>query len=166
MIRFCLPLMLVLTLVAVPHGQTAATRTPAAVRTADNGRDLSKATPESVGVSSERLRRLDAGLKRFVDEGRLAGVTSLLARHGKIVNTNTFGKKSLSGPEPMQRDTIFRIYSMSKPITGVAMMMLFEEGKWRLDDPVSRYIPEFAKLQVHTGENADGTRSSRTHAAA
>ena len=157
MIRCCLPLLLVLTLVAVPHGQTAATRAPAAARTADNGRDLAKATPESVGVSSERLRRLDAGLKRFVDDGRLAGVTSLLARHGKIVNANSFGKKSLSASEPMQRDTIFRIYSMTKPITGVAMMMLFEEGKWRLDDPVSRYIPEFAKLQVHTGENADGT---------
>jgi CubicO group peptidase (beta-lactamase class C family) len=157
-IRLCLPLLVALTLVAAPHGQAAATRTSgAAVRTADSARDLAKATPESVGVSTERLRRLDAGLKRFVDEGRVAGVTSLLARHGKIVNANAFGRKSLAAPEPLQRDTIFRIYSMSKPITGVAMMMLFEEGKWRLDDPVSRYIPEFAKLQVHTGDNGDGT---------
>jgi CubicO group peptidase (beta-lactamase class C family) len=157
--RFCLSLVVALTLVATPHGQTAATRVPAAstARAVDNGRDLAKAAPESVGMSSERLRRLDAGMQRFVDEGRLAGVTTLLARHGKIVNANTFGKKSLNGAEPMQRDTIFRIYSMTKPITSVAMMMLFEEGKWRLDDPISRYIPEFAKLQVHTGQNPDGT---------
>jgi CubicO group peptidase (beta-lactamase class C family) len=124
---------------------------------AENGRDLAKAPPESVGVSSDRLRRLDAGMQRFVDEGRLAGVSTLLARRGKIVNFNAYGKKNVSAPEPIQRDTIFRIYSMTKPVTGVAMMMLFEEGKWRLDDPVSRHIPEFAKMQVYTGENADGT---------
>ncbi len=95
MIRLCLPLLVALTLVAAPHGQTAATRASgAAVRTADSARDLAKATPESVGVSTERLRRLDAGLKRFVDEGRVAGVTSLLARHGKIVNANAFGRRT------------------------------------------------------------------------
>ena len=137
-------IVLVLALVAVPLA-------------AENGRDLAKATPESVGVSSERLRRLDAGMQRFVDEGRLAGVTTLLARRGKIVNANAYGKKDVSTPDPIQRDSIFRIYSMTKPITGVAMMMLYEEGKWRLDDPVSRYIPEFSKLQVYIGENADGT---------
>jgi CubicO group peptidase (beta-lactamase class C family) len=155
--RLCLPLLVAVTFVAVPHGQTAATRTSSAAARAADGRDLAKATPESVGVSTERLRRLDAGLKRFVDEGRLSGITTLLARRGKIVNVNSFGKKSLSAAEPMQRDAIFRIFSMTKPITGAAMMMLYEEGKWRLDDPVSRYVPEFAKLQVFTGDNADGT---------
>jgi CubicO group peptidase (beta-lactamase class C family) len=154
-IRLLLPLAVVVSLVAVPHGQTAATRTAAA--RADVARDLARATPESVGISSERLKRLDAGLQRFVDDGRLAGITALLARHGKLVNAMTHGKKSLAAPEAMARDTIFRIYSMTKPITGVAMLMLFEEGKWRLEDPVSRYIPEFAKLQVHAGENPDGT---------
>jgi CubicO group peptidase (beta-lactamase class C family) len=155
--RTFLPLILVLGFVATPFGQAAVSRSGAAVATSLNGRDLATASPESVGVSAERLRRLDAGMQRFIDEGRLAGVTTLLARHGKIVNSSTFGKKSLSASEPMQRDAIFRIYSMTKPITGVAMMMLFEEGKWRLDDPVSRYIPEFAKLQVYLGENPDGT---------
>ena len=161
--RLLLPLLLASTVIAVPLGQAAATRTSSAARTSaparvsEDPRDLSKATPESAGVSSERLKRLDAGLQRFVDEGRLAGVTTLLARHGRIVNANAFGKKNLNAPDPLQRDSIFRIYSMTKPITGVAMMMLYEEGKWRLDDPVTRYIPELAKLQVFLGENPDGT---------
>jgi CubicO group peptidase (beta-lactamase class C family) len=124
---------------------------------AENGRDLAKASPDSVGVSAERLKRLDAGMQRFIDEGRLAGVTTLLARRGKIINFNAFGKKDVRAADPVQRDSIFRIYSMTKPISGVAMMMLYEEGKWRLDDPVSRYIPEFAKLQVYVGDNPDGT---------
>jgi CubicO group peptidase (beta-lactamase class C family) len=155
--RLLFPLLVVFTAVAAPLGQAAATRTSSAARVSDDARDLAKATPESAGLSSERLKRLDAGLQRFVDEGRLAGVTSLLARHGKIVNTNAFGKKDLNAADPIQRDSIFRIYSMSKPITGAAMMMLYEEGKWRLEDPVTRYIPEFAKLQVFLGENPDGT---------
>jgi len=149
-------LAVVLALAGVPLAITAVGRV-APVTAAENGRDLAKATPESVGLSSERLRRLDAGMKRFVDEGRLAGVTTLLSRRGKIANANLYGKESLSASDPLARDSIFRIYSMTKPITGVAMMMLFEEGKWRLDDPVSRYIPEFAKMQVHVGENPDGT---------
>ena len=124
---------------------------------AENGRDLAKASPESVGVSTERLKRLETGLQRFVDEGRLAGVTTLLARRGKVVHVTTFGKKDVRSPNPITRDSIFRIYSMTKPVTATAMMMLFEEGKWQLDDPVSRYIPEFAKLQVYIGDNPDGT---------
>jgi CubicO group peptidase (beta-lactamase class C family) len=129
----------------------------AAAPLAENGRDLAKAAPESVGVSVDRLKRLEAGMQRFVDEQRLAGVTTLLARRGKIVHSSTFGKKDMRSADPVQRDSIFRIYSMSKPVTGVAMMMLYEEGKWRLDDPVSRFIPEFAKLQVRAGDNPDGT---------
>jgi CubicO group peptidase (beta-lactamase class C family) len=128
-----------------------------AVPVAENGRDLAKAPPESVGVSSERLKRLEDGMHRFVTQHRLAGVTTLLARRGKIVHTATSGKKDVRTPDPMQRDSIFRIYSMTKPVTATAMMMLFEEGKWQLDDPVSRYIPEFAKLQVYVGDNPDGT---------
>jgi CubicO group peptidase (beta-lactamase class C family) len=155
--RLLLPVLLVFAVVTAPLGQAAATRTTSATRVSEDARDLSKATPESTGISAERLKRLDAGLQRFVDDGRLAGVTALLARHGKIVHVPAFGKKSLSASDPMQRDTIFRIYSMTKPITGVAMMMLYEEGKWRLDDPVSRYISELAKLQVFVGENSDGT---------
>jgi CubicO group peptidase (beta-lactamase class C family) len=120
-------------------------------------RDLAAAAPESVGMSSERLRRIDAAMKRLVDEKRVAGIVTLLERHGKVVHYNTVGQLDVRKPDPVQKDSIFRIYSMSKPITGVAMMMLFEEGKWRLDDPVSRYIPEFARLKVYTGKNDDGT---------
>jgi CubicO group peptidase (beta-lactamase class C family) len=130
---------------------------PLASLSAANGRDLAKAPPESVGVSTERLKRLEAGMQRFVDENRLAGVTTLLARRGKIVHTSSFGRKDSRKPDPITRDSIFRIYSMTKPVTATAMMMLFEEGKWQLDDPVSRYIPEFAKLQVYLGDNPDGT---------
>ena len=104
--------------------------------------------PESVGFSSERLKRLDAAMQKVVDDGRVAGMTTLLARHGKVVAFNTYGKASLATGQPMPKDEIFRIYSMSKPVTGVAMMILFEEGKWRLDDPVTRYIPEFKDLKV------------------
>ncbi len=156
MIRRFRPLVSTL-VIAVAFGLATTSRTGSTLLTADNGRDLAKATPESVGVSAERLRRLDAGMRRFIEDGRLAGVTTLLARRGKIVNVNAFGKENVSTPDPIQRDSIFRIYSMTKPVTGVAMMMLYEEGNWRLDDPVTRYIPEFAKLQVYAGDNPDGT---------
>lgn len=124
---------------------------------ADAPRDLAAATPESVGFSPERLKRLDGMMARMVDERRLAGVVTLLTRHGKTVQVTTHGKPDTSQGAAIKRDAIFRIASMTKPVTGVAMMMLYEEGKWRLNDPVSRHIPQFAKLQVHVGENADGT---------
>jgi CubicO group peptidase (beta-lactamase class C family) len=117
---------------------------------------LATATPESVGFSSERLKRLDASMQALVEQGHLPGVTTMVVRHGKVVAFEVHGKKGFDGP-PMTRDTIFRIYSQTKPVTGVAMMMLFEEGKWRLDDPVSKYIPEFANLRVYKGQNPDGT---------
>jgi len=128
-----------------------------AVLDARPGRDLAVAPPASVGVSADRLKRLDAGMKALVDDGRLAGIVTLMARKGKVVHFTAHGKKDIRQPEAMTKDAIFRIYSMTKPVTGVAMLMLYEEGKWRLDDPVSRYIPEFAKLTVYTGENPDGT---------
>src|SRR5580693_3723425 len=113
-------------------------------------------TPESVGFDSVRLKRLDDGMAQVVADGRVAGMTTLLARHGKVVEFRTYGKASLATGQPMAKDEIFRVYSMSKPITGVAMMILYEEGKWRLDDPVTRYVPEFANLRVMTGVGADG----------
>ena len=120
-------------------------------------RDLAMATPESVGVSAERLKRLDAAIKQMVDSGKLAGAVTMMMRHGKTVNVAVNGKKDIRKPDLLDRDSIFRIYSMTKPVTGVAMMMLFEEGLWRLDDPVAKFVPEFAKLQVLVGENPDGT---------
>ena len=96
-------------------------------------------------------------MKGLVDEKKLAGVVTLMARHGKVVHFTAHGQKDVRQPAALTKDSIFRIYSMTKPVTGVAMLMLYEEGKWRLDDPVSRYIPEFAKLVVYVGENPDGT---------
>jgi CubicO group peptidase (beta-lactamase class C family) len=120
-------------------------------------RDLAPATPESVGISTERLRRLEAAMKRLVDDKQVAGLVTLAERHGKIVHFNASGQLDVRKADAVQRDSIFRIYSMTKPVTGVAMMMLYEEGKWQLNDPVSRYIPEFARLKVYTGKNDDGT---------
>lgn len=110
---------------------------------------LAPAPPESLGLSPERLTRLHSAMQRLVDEKQVAGLVTLLARHGKIASLQTHG--------PLKTDAVFRIYSMTKPVTGVAMMMLYEEGKWQLNDPVSRYIPAFARLKVYTGKNPDGT---------
>jgi CubicO group peptidase (beta-lactamase class C family) len=117
---------------------------------------LAPAAPEAEGFSSERLERLDAHMQGLVDKGHLPGATVLVARHGKVVSFETYGKKAFGGA-PMTKDTVFRIYSQTKPVTGVAMMILFEEGKWRLDDPVTKYVPEFANLRVYKSQNADGT---------
>ena len=111
--------------------------------------ELPTAKPDSVGMSAERLSRLNALMKEWVDQGRLAGTVTMVSRHGKVVEFDANGKRDIAANAPMQKDSIFRIYSMSKPITGVAMMMLFEEGKWQLNDPVSKYIPEFANLKVY-----------------
>lgn len=117
---------------------------------------IAAASPESAGFSAEGLKKLDAHMQGLVDQGHLPGVTTMLVRHGKVVNFEVHGNKGFDGP-PMTKDTIFRIYSQTKPVTGVAMMILFEEGKWTLDDPVSKFIPEFANLRVFKSVNADGS---------
>lgn len=114
--------------------------------------ELPTANAESEGMSSDRLSRLSAGVRELVDHGRLAGVVTMVSRHGKVVEFDAAGKRDIATNAPMQKDSIFRIYSMSKPITGVAMMILFEQGKWQLGDPVAKYIPEFAKLKVYSTE--------------
>ena len=117
---------------------------------------IAAASPESAGFSAEGLRKLDTHMQGLVEKGHLPGVTTMLVRHGKVVNFEVHGKKGFDGPL-MTKDTIFRIYSQTKPVTGVAMMILFEEGKWTLDDPVSKFIPEFANLRVFKSVNADGS---------
>jgi CubicO group peptidase (beta-lactamase class C family) len=112
--------------------------------------------PEALGFSSERLGRLHAAMQQEVDQKQLAGIVTLLARHGKVVEERTYGKKDIASGALMTRDAIFRIFSMTKPITGVAMMILYEEGKWHPSDLVSQYIPEFAHLQVFKGVDANG----------
>jgi len=136
-------LLVVLALVAACQTAPAAGQQP-----------LPTAKPENVGMSAERLTRLGNGMKSLVDQGRLAGVVTMVARHGKVIEFEATGKRDIAANLPMQKDSIFRIYSMSKPITGVAMMMLFEEGKWQLDDPVAKFIPEFADLKVYATDAA------------
>ena len=114
-------------------------------------------SPESVGFDSARLKMFDDYMANTVATGRVAGMTTLLARHGQIVSFKTYGKASIDANTPVTKDTIFRVYSMTKPITGTAMMILFEQGKWRLDDPVTRYVPEFKNLRVVKSIKKDGS---------
>lgn len=118
--------------------------------------DLTPVKPESVGFSSQRLERLHALMQQTVNEKQLAGIVTLLARHGKIVDFRTYGYQDMAAGTPMKRDVIFRDFSMTKPITGVAMMILYEEGKWLPSDPISKFIPEFAHLKVYKGMDAKG----------
>ncbi|HEV8210421.1 MAG TPA: serine hydrolase domain-containing protein, partial [Vicinamibacterales bacterium] len=112
--------------------------------------------PESVGFSSESLKDLDTGMQGIVDAKHLAGIVTLVARHGKVVQHKAYGVQDVATQTPMQLDTIVRIYSMTKPIAGAAMMMLYEEGKWQPGDPIAKHIPEFANLKVFTGMDANG----------
>ena len=113
-------------------------------------------SPEALGFDGERLSRLDAYMAGMVDAGRVAGVSTLILRHGRLVANRTHGRAALDAPEPLLPDAIFRIYSMTKPIAAAAMMILFEEGHWVLDDPVTKFIPEFADLKVCSGVGSDG----------
>jgi len=142
--------------VLLAQAPLALAKTPDKVAAVRAGDLTPAASPESVGFDSARLHRLDAYMAKVVADGRVAGMTTLLARHGKIVEFNTYGKTSLATGQAMPKDEIFRIYSMSKPLTGVAMMILFEQGKWRLDDPVTRYVPEFKNLKVMVEADKDG----------
>ena len=112
------------------------------------------ATPESVGFSASGLKALDGEMHALVDQPKLAGVVTLVARHGKVVHFDAYGAQDAVSKAPVKTDTIFRIASMTKPITGVAMMQLYEQGKWKLDDPVSKHIPAFAGLKVKAAGNA------------
>jgi len=115
---------------------------------------LATAPPESVGFSKAGLAGLNAGMHGLVDTQKLAGVTTLVARHGKIVHFDAYGKRDLDSGAPMEKDTIFRIASMTKPTIGVAMMMLWEQGKWKLSDRLDQHIPEFKGLKVKAKDGA------------
>ena len=106
------------------------------------------ASPEEVGLSSERLERITSTIQRSTDEGRLAGAVALVARHGKLAYIKAMGMANRDAKRPMRTDNIFRICSMSKPITSVAVMTLYEEGRFMLSDPVSDFIPEFKHMKV------------------
>lgn len=110
--------------------------------------ELSSAKPESVGLSSERLERIGAAVQRSIDDKRIAGAVTLVARRGHIAWLKAQGMMDREAGEPMQTDAIFRICSMSKAITTLAAMMLYEDGRFLLDEPVSNYIPEFKNPKV------------------
>jgi CubicO group peptidase (beta-lactamase class C family) len=112
--------------------------------------------PEQVGFSSDSLKELDTAMQGLVDKQHLAGIVTLLARHGEVVQHKAYGVQDLETKAPMQLDSIVRIYSMTKPIAGAALMMLYEEGKWKPSDPIAKHIPEFANLKVFAGVDKDG----------
>ena len=118
--------------------------------------DLTVVKPEMVGFSSERLERLHALMQQAVDQKQVAGVVTILARHGKVIDYRTYGQRDMATASPMTKAVIFRDFSMTKPVTGVAMMILYEQGKWLPSDPISKFIPEFAHLKVYKGVDADG----------
>ena len=99
-------------------------------------------------MSSERLRRIHEAIQRHIDAGEISGAVTLVARRGRLVHFEAHGLMDIESKRPMEKDAIFRIASMSKPITGVAVMMMMEEGKLRLNDPVSKFLPEFKNSKV------------------
>lgn len=110
--------------------------------------DLPTTKPEKVGFSSERLKEISKFTQREVDAKRHAGFVTMVARHGKIVHFDAVGSYGIDNDKPMGKDTLFRIFSMTKPITSVAMMMLYEEGAFQMNDPVSKYLPALKNLKV------------------
>ena len=123
---------------------TNATAIPAQSQSAG----LPTAKPEDVGMSSERLARIHTAMQRYVDNGFVPGVTTLVARKGRVVYQDSVGYRDVESKAPMTADTIFRIASMTKPIASVALMMLYEEGHFLLSDPIAKFLPEFANMKV------------------
>ena len=126
-------------------------RTLSAVETVD-------ARPEDAGISSKGLEHLKHIVQGYIDDGRFPGAISMVARHGKLVHFETYGKRDIETGAPVEKDTIFRIYSMTKPIVSVALMTLYEEGLFQIDDPASKYIPQFKGLKVFDGGSLEHPR--------
>jgi len=127
---------------------------------------LPQAPPGNIGLSAERLARITKTIEADVAEGRIPGAVALIARDGKIGYFKAIGQANRETGQPMAPDTIFRIYSMSKPITSVALMMLYEEGLFRLKDPVSKYLPELKGLKVLVEKEDAGDAEESSEAAA
>ncbi len=120
-------------------------------------------SPASLGFSADRLARLDGFLQsRYIDSGRLPGALTLIARGGEVAHMSVLGKADVERGAPLKEDTLFRIYSMTKPITSVAIMMLFEEGKIALDDPVEKYIPAWKNMGVYAAGQPGAFQTTRT----
>ena len=126
-----------------------------ALATAAFSQPLPTANPEASGFSSQRLGKMHGMIQRYLDEGKHAGAISMIVREGKIVDWQTYGYRDLEAKLPMEKDTIARVYSMSKIITSVAVLTLLEDGRFNLEDPVATYIPELKNARVFTGGTAD-----------
>ena len=113
-----------------------------------SGQGITVASPEKVGLSSERLNRIGSVMNVFIDSGKIPGMVTMVLRHGKVAYFEAFGNMDIEANKKMTRDAIFRIASMSKAITSVAIMTLYEEGYFLLTDPVSKFIPEFKNPKV------------------
>ena len=114
--------------------------------------DLPVVKPEREGFSAQRLQRITDVTQAYVDEGKLAGVVTMVARRGRIVHFEAVGNKGADDPRPLHKDDLFRIYSMTKPITAAAAMQIYEQGGFHLNDPVSKFVPELKGLQVLNGD--------------
>jgi CubicO group peptidase (beta-lactamase class C family) len=119
--------------------------------------ELPRDQPDAVGMSSARLARIAPAMQRYIDAELTPGVITAVMRHGKLIHFKAQGHMDVASAKPMREDAIFRIASMTKPIASVALMMLWEEGRFQLRDPVSKFIPEFAAIQVSTTADASGT---------
>lgn len=120
---------------------------------------LAVAKPEAVGMSSERLHRVSKRMAEYIDKGQVAGAVTLIARRGKVVHFEAQGYRNREEKIPMQKDDIFVIMSMTKPIASTALMMLHEEGKFLLTDPISKWLPEFEKMQVRLEDGLGGFKT-------
>jgi len=121
-----------------------------------NAKDLKVVSPESVGLSSERLSRIDKVMQEIIDQKKNAGMVVLIARHGSIAYHKAFGFADIESGTKMDTDRIFRLASMTKPITSVALLTLYEEGKFQLSDPLEKYIPAFKDVKVFAGFDNNG----------
>src|SRR5580765_4576074 len=110
--------------------------------------DLPFAKAETVGMSSKRLERLNAFIKDYIDANQIAGAVTLVARKGKIVHFEAQGSRYKEENQPMEKDAIFSLASMTKPIVSTALMMLWEDGKFMLDDPIAKWLPSYAHKEV------------------
>ncbi len=113
-------------------------------------------TPEAVGMSSQRLNRIQPVMQAYIDQGKFPGLITMIARRGKVVHFDAFGWMDVEAKKPMQKDTLFFIASMTKPITALTTMMLYEEGHFQLNDPISHFIPAFKDVKVFVKSNEDG----------
>ena len=145
-----------------PFGVSVSAQKNVAARGAGGGAertatiDMNVVKPEAEGFSPERLENLHALMQGVVDRKELPGAVTILARHGKIVDYRVYGMKDLESGAKLEKDSIFRDFSMTKPVTAVAMMILYEQGKWLPMDPISKFIPEFKDLKVFKDVDAAG----------